>query len=161
MDKIARLAQIARPELGDQIPLTVFRAFRHFSSDYLERLVGRSVEAVFQHGGRELGKEVGTALMKPDLDAYLRSIQQWVREAKVGLLRPVHADAEKLVVRLDECITCAGMSSVGKRICYFEVGLVAGAVEVFVKRKVRAAETQCNANGEETCEVTVNLAAAA
>ncbi len=157
MNRVEQIAQIARPELGAQIPLLVFRAFRHFSAGYVEDVLGRGAATAFQNGGRELGKEVGEQLMKPDLNAYLGSVVEWVKDQKIGLLRPVSLTSDKLVLALDECITCAGMASLGKRICHFEVGLVAGVVEAFLKRRVRATETKCNANGEETCEVTVEL----
>ncbi len=49
------------------------------------------------------------------------------------------------MVALDECITCAGMDDMRKHICFFEVGLVAGVVEAFLKKRVRASETQCPA----------------
>jgi len=49
------------------------------------------------------------------------------------------------------------MPNIGARICHFETGFVAGIFETFVERKVRAVETKCNAMGEETCEVTVDI----
>ena len=157
MSKLEQISAIDRPVLGDAIPLVVFRAFRHFSSDYVEELMGRSAAVVFQNGGRELGKEVGISMMNPDLNTYLGSVIEWVKESKIGLLRPVEVSDEKIILALDECITCAGMANIGKRICHFEVGLVAGVVEAFTGQKVRAHESKCGANGEGTCEVTVLL----
>jgi predicted hydrocarbon binding protein len=158
MRRIGQVSKIDRPELGEQIPLVVFRAFRHFSANYVEDLLGRGAAMAFQNGGRELGKELGEKLHDTDLETYLGRVVQWVKESKIGLLRPVELSDERLVVALDECITCAGMDNIGKRICHFEVGLVAGVVEAHLKKKVRAHETKCNANGEATCEVTVELA---
>ncbi len=155
--KLETISAIDRPVLGDAIPLVVFRAFRHFSSDYVHELLGRSSAMVFQNGGRELGMEVGQSVMREDLGEYLGAVTDWVRDAKIGLLRLVESDNDKLVLALDECITCAGMENIGQRICHFEVGLVAGVVEAFAHRRVRAYETKCNANGEDTCEVTVEL----
>lgn len=155
--KIQDLSKAERPIMGEAIPLIVFRAFRHFSSDYVEEIMGRGVNVVFQNGGRELGKEVGGNLYQSDIHEYLGGVIQWVADAKVGVLKPVELSDSKLVVQLDECITCAGMDPLGKRICHFEVGLVAGVVEAFLKRKVPAEETKCGANGEGTCEVTVRL----
>jgi predicted hydrocarbon binding protein len=157
MNRVAQIAKVDRPQMGEQIPLLVFRAFRHFSAQYVEDLMGRGAAVAFQNGGRELGREVGPMLLKPDLGAYLGAVVEWVRDAKLGLLRAVSVSDQRLVLALDECITCAGMENLGKRICHFEVGFVAGVVETFVKRKVRASETKCNANGEETCEVTVDF----
>ena len=115
------------------------------------------MSVVFQNGGRELGKEVGKNLYNSDLSTYLGGVDQWVFDSGVGVLKPVEVSQDNIIVQLDECITCAGMDSIGKRICHFEVGLVAGVVEVFLERKVPAEETKCNANGEGTCEVTVRL----
>ena len=154
---IAQIAKVNRPVTGEAIPILVFRAFRHFSANYVEDLMGRGAGVAFQNGGRELGREVGAQLYKAKLDDFLGAVVDWIRDTKIGLLRPVRLDDKQLVVALDECITCAGMDNIGKRICFFEVGLVAGVVEAFVKKKVRASETQCNANGESTCEVTVEL----
>lgn len=157
MDRLEQISKISRPDLGDQIPLLVFRAFRHFSSGYVEDVLGRGAVTAFQNGGRELGRELGERLYQSDLNAYLTGVIAWVKDQKIGLLRPVGLSSSRLVLALDECLTCAGMENLGKRICHFEVGLVAGVVESFVKKKVRATETQCNANGESTCEVTVEL----
>jgi len=157
MNRVEQIAQISRPQLGDQVPLLVFRAFRHFSANYVEELLGRGSNTAFQNGGRELGREIGSQLLTPELDTYLGNVVEWVQAARIGLLSAVELSDERLVLALDECITCAGMQSIGKRICHFEVGFVAGVVETFVKRKVRATETKCNANGESTCEVTVYL----
>jgi predicted hydrocarbon binding protein len=157
VSKIQEISKAERPIMGEAIPLIVFRAFRHFSSDYVEEIMGRGVNVVFQNGGRELGKEVGANLYQSDINDYLGGVIQWVADAKIGVLKPAELSESRLVVQLDECITCAGMDPIGKRICHFEVGLVAGVVEAYLKRKVPAEETQCNANGESTCEVTVRL----
>ena len=157
-NKLASISQINRPVMGDQVPLLVFRAFRHFSADYVEqKKKKKGADLVFQNGGREMGREVGASLKKPDFDEYLAEITKFVAQAHMGKLRLVRANDEEIVLALDECLTCAGMPNIGKRICHFEVGLVAGVVEAFVGHRVQASETKCYANGEETCEVTVKL----
>lgn len=158
MGLIEEVAKTNRPVLGNDIPLLVFRVFRHFSAGYVEEVLGRGAAVVFQNGGRELGKEAGTMLYKADPHEYLREICQFVRDSRIGILQPRELSDKLLVVDLDECITCAGMSNIGKRICQFEVGFVAGAAEVLIKKKPKAYETKCNANGEGTCQVTVELA---
>lgn len=157
MGLIQEVAKTDRPALGNDIPLLVFRVFRHFSAQYVEEVMGRGAAVVFQNGGRDLGREAGTMLYKADSEEYLREICKFVRDSRIGILMPREVSAKRLVVDLDECITCAGMSNIGKRICQFEVGFVAGVAEVMVKKKTRATETKCNANGEGTCQVTVEL----
>ena len=154
MSKLQDLSKVERPIMGEVIPLVVFRAFRHFSSDYVENIMGRGVNVVFMNGGRELGKEIGANLYQDDIHEYLGGVIQWVADAKVGVLEPVELSDSKLVVQLAECITCAGMDSPGTRTCHFEVGLMAGVVEAFVKSKVPAEQTKCGPDG---CEITVRL----
>jgi predicted hydrocarbon binding protein len=157
MGLIQEVAKTDRPVLGNDIPLLVFRVFRHFSAGYVEEVLGRGAAVVFQNGGRDLGREAGTMLWKGDATEYLKAVCQFVRDSRIGLLTPREVSDRLLVVDLDECITCAGMANIGKRICQFEVGFVAGVAEVLVKRKTKAIETKCNANGEGTCQVTVEL----
>jgi predicted hydrocarbon binding protein len=157
MGLIQEVAQTHRPVLGSDIPLLVFRVFRHFSAGYVEEVLGRGAAVVFQNGGRELGKEAGTMIFKPDPTEYLREVVNFVKDSKIGLLQVREVTEKLLVVDLDECITCAGMTPIGKRICQFEVGFVAGVAEVLIKKKPKAYETKCNANGEGTCQVHVEL----
>jgi len=158
MGLIQEVARTNRPILGNDIPILVFRVFRHFSASYVEEVLGRGAAVVFQNGGRDLGREAGTMLYKPDPTEYLREVCQFVRDSRIGILEPREVSDTRLVVDLDECITCAGMHSIGKRICQFEVGFVAGVAEILIKKKPKAYETKCNANGESTCQVTVELA---
>lgn len=155
MGLIQDVSNSDRPVLGNDIPLLIFRVFRHFSAGYMEEVLGRGASVVFQNAGRELGREAGKMLYKPDVDAYLESVCQFVRDSKIGLLTPREVASDRLVVDLDECITCAGMTPIGKRICHFEVGFVAGIVEVLVKAKPKAHESLCNMNNEACCQVTV------
>jgi len=157
MGLIQEVAQTHRPVLGSDIPLLVFRVFRHFSAAYVEEVLGRGATVVFQNGGRELGKEAGAMLYKPDATDYLREVVNFVKDSKIGLLQVREVSDKLLVVDLDECITCAGMAPIGKRICQFEVGFVAGVAEVLIKKKPKAFESKCNANNEGTCQVTVEL----
>ena len=152
------IRSVNRPELGEEVPILIFRAFRVYAGEYLKNTIGeKGALVLFQNAGRELGKELGARLRDEKLESYLSKVQSFVKDTKVGLLVVEEMDKEKAVLRLDECITCAGMPNIGARICHFEAGFVAGVFESFLGRKVRATETKCNAMGEETCEVTVSL----
>ncbi|MCC6557267.1 MAG: 4-vinyl reductase [Polyangiaceae bacterium] len=157
MGKIEEISAIARPEMGTDVPLIIFRAFRHFSADYVRKMLGRGAGVVFQNAGLELGREAGVQLRRPTLDEFLGEVTRFVRELKIGKLKPHEITDRTVKVGLDECITCAGMKPGGERICHFEVGLVAGIFEAFLERRVRASETLCNYAGEETCQVTLDL----
>ena len=156
--KLELISHVHRPDVGTDIPIVIFRAFRHFSADYVAKMLGdKGAALVFQNSGRDLGREAGASMMSKDLNEYLAAVTQFVYDMKLGKLRAEEISNERMIFGLDECITCAGMPNIGKRICHFEVGLVAGIVEAFAGVKVRAFESKCNANGEGICEVTVDL----
>ena len=158
MDQMEALAVIDRPELGDTIPLAVFRIFRQFSAQYSAEILGESgVKTTFTYAGRMLGHDVGKQLYSSDLGSYLSSVQGFVYDAKIGVLDLVDSDSDQMVFQLGECVTCAGMPDMGMSICHFEVGLVAGIVETFVKKDVGAFESKCNVNGDDCCEVTIQM----
>ncbi len=149
---------VDRPKLGDRIPLSVFRAFRHFSANYVEELMGeRGSITVFYNAGRALGSEIGKKLHDSNLDRYLGGVADFVEEQGIGILVPVQVGDGSMVFQLEECITCVGMPDIGRRICHFETGFVAGVVENFLGSRVMAKETKCNAKGEGVCEVTLEL----
>jgi len=158
MNLIELSSQINRPTLGEEVPLKIFRAFRIATGLYLEDLVGnRGAVTLFQNAGRKLGKEVGQKLKDEKLERYIGKVVEFVQENKLGILIPEDIDKEFMVFSLDECITCSGMPNIGKRICHFEAGFVAGIVEAFLGKKVKVYETKCNANGEGICQVKVEL----
>src|SRR4029079_8215517 len=98
MGLIEEVAKTHRPVLGSDIPLLVFRVFRHFSAGYVEEVLGRGAAVVFQNGGRDLGREAGTMLYKPDAQEYLREVCQFVRDSRIGILQPRELSATRLVV---------------------------------------------------------------
>jgi len=158
MDLMEKIAHVDRPVLGDKIPVSVFRVFRQFSALYSEDIIGKNgTKIVFRHAGQQLGIDVGKSLLTENLDEYLAAVSQYVKDTGIGILSCNKDKEGVMVFRLDECITCAGMPSIGRKICHFEVGLVAGAVEAFLGKSVVAHETKCNANGDDCCEVTVTL----
>lgn len=155
---LEKIAKVNRPLLGEEVPLLVFRAFRHYSANYSKDLLGeKGSHIIFQNAGRDLGKEVSKLIYNQDIKKYVENVQQFVKDNKIGLLIPIELSEKRIVVSLDECITCAGMPNIGERICYFEVGFVQGLVESYLSKKVIAYESKCGANGEKICEVTLEI----
>ncbi|MEZ0322846.1 MAG: V4R domain-containing protein [Hydrogenothermaceae bacterium] len=155
---IEDIAKVNRPILGEEIPLLIFRAFRHFSANYAKDLIGeKGANIIFQNAGKDLGKELSNLVYDSNIEKYLDNIKNFVKDNKIGILIPVELSNNKIILALDECITCAGMPNIGQRICHFEVGFTAGLVEAFLHKKVKAFESKCGANGEGICEVTLEI----
>ncbi len=152
------IGSIDRPQLGEEVPLLIFRAFRVFSGEYLRDILGdKGAVILFQNAGRELGRSLGEKLRSGSVESYLENVGLFMKENRIGLLIPERVEGDGGILRIEECITCSGMPNVGMRICHFETGLVAGLFESFLGRKVKATETKCNAMGEGVCEVKVEF----
>ena len=157
-DWLSIISSIRRTQLGEEIPILIFRAFRIFSGEYLRDVIGdRGAIVLFQNAGRELGRSLGDKLRSDSVESYLDNVGAFMKENKIGILIPERLEENEGILKIDECITCSGMPNVGMRICHFESGLVAGLFESFLGSKVRATETRCNAMGEGVCEVRVEF----
>ncbi len=152
------VGSVKRPQLGEDVPILIFRAFRIYSGEYLRDLMGeKGAVVLFQNAGRELGRSLGEKLISDSITTYLENVRTFMKESKIGLLIPEDLDEHRGVFKIDECITCSGIPNIGSRICHFEAGFVAGILEFFTKKRVKATETKCNAMGEGVCEVTVEI----
>ena len=157
-DLLRVISSVDRPVLGEEIPILIFRAFRLYSGEYLKEIVGdKGASMLFLNAGRQLGLSLARNLLDEDVNRFLERVSDFAKEEKLGLLVVEDLNEEKAVLRLDECITCSGMPNIGMRICHFETGIVAGLFEAFLGKRVKATETKCNAMGEGTCQVTVEL----
>ncbi|MDI6744204.1 MAG: hypothetical protein QMD07_02390 [Thermodesulfovibrionales bacterium] len=76
---------------------------------------------------------------------------------KIGIPSILKSTDEKIVVRVDECVTCAGLPNIGEMVCHFEGGIIAGSLEKILKRPTRAVQTKSHAAGFEHCEFDVLL----
>lgn len=132
---------IDRPEQGADIPVALFRLLRLV---VMEDLFGRGAGAPAYLAGKQLGG----ALKLQNLDQFLELCQG----LKIGRVSVKHTEGGGVHVDVHECVTCAGMTPVGRPLCAFEGGLMAGVLESIHGRHVRAREVTCIGGlGDETC----------
>lgn len=60
-------------------------------------------------------------------------------------------------IKNEECTESYKLPYVGKRVCFFERGLISGLFENIFERTVNSLETKCNAYGDAYCETLVEL----
>ena len=143
---LANALRVARPTLGTEgIPL--YRIVRLVA---FEDILGRGSGGLAYHAGKKLGSALGLN----DLDAFLALCN----ELKIGIIKvPVVSDS-LIRVEVFECVTCSGLQSVGRTLCHFEGGMIAGAVEGILKKSARAVETTCIGGlGHDSCGFDVRL----
>jgi predicted hydrocarbon binding protein len=152
-----------RKNLGPMVPIQLFQALRLIGmGSSIERMVGDGSRALVYQSGHRVGLVLGGAVApqaNKDLEKFLGLVRKLCLDLSIGqvVLERADTNAGHLVLRVDECVSCAGISGAQAPICNFEAGLVGGIVKSFVGRDVRAVETRCNAVGDNTCGIEVDI----
>jgi uncharacterized protein len=138
---VANAMQILRPSLGDSAGVALYRLLRLVA---LEDIIGRGAAGTAYVAGKKLGVSLG--LTKVD------ELLELCTALKVGVIKVPVATATRVRVEVFECVTCSGMTPVGRTLCHFEGGLIAGSLQTIFKQKVRAIETTCIGGlGDDNC----------
>lgn len=140
---------VYRPTLGGNFDISLWRTF--ILRGLPEVLGDASKETAFKIGYK-LGEllEVKTA----------QDIVRAILDMKIGMTNPIEEREGFIGVEFAECVTCSGINPpVGETVCDFEVGIVVGAVEKGLGKKVtEKAETLCIGGlGDEVCRVEVKF----
>jgi len=140
------LKTIVRPRLGEEVPLVLFRILRIIG---IRQILGESSGATLYMMGKRVGAMVGAK----DLDDLRAKIQ----ELKIGIPEVEITDEDHLIVKLYECITCAGFTYTGEMFCDMESGVIAGLLESIYKKKAKSTQTKSWSMGYNYCEFEVFL----
>lgn len=152
-----------RTVLGPMVPIRLFQALRLVGmGTAIEGTVGPGANALVYRSGQSLGQALGEALAARsgnDLNTFVANVAAATKALSIGVLvvEKVALDVGKITLRVDECVSCAGIHSAKSPICNFEAGLVGGVVRAFVKVPVKAVETRCHAVGDSTCGIDLTI----
>jgi uncharacterized protein len=143
---IDEIRNVVRPSLGDDIPLVFYRILRIIG---MRRILGESSGATMYM----MGKQVGGMLEAKDVEEF----RQRIMEMKVGIPELELVDEDHVLVKLYECITCAGFAYTGEMFCDMESGIIAGLLEKVYGRKAKSTQTKSWSVGYNYCEFEVLL----
>lgn len=136
---------ILRPRLGDRAGVALYRLLRLVA---LEDIIGRGAGATAYVAGKKLGQSLGITKLD-DFLALCNAIS-------LGIVQVPVVTTTRMYVDVYECVTCAGMKPVGRMLCQFEAGLVAGVVQVVLGKPTKAREMTCIGGlGHDSCGVEV------
>lgn len=144
---IANALSIVRPQLGDRAGVALYRLLRLVA---LEDIIGRGAGATAYVAGKKLGQNLGITKLE-DFLALCTSIS-------LGVVKVPVMTSTRIYVDVYECVTCSGMATVGRTLCQFEAGLVAGVVQAITGKQTKAKEMTCIGGlGHDSCGVEVLL----
>ena len=142
-----------RKTLPDKVDIKLPRIMMH-SLQWVS--VGYASALYF--AGKRLGKEIlSDETEGGDIKKILNGLGNLFEKYGMGKMEIKNIEEKSIIIRLKECSTCYKMESVGKPVCFFESGLIAGIIEAKTNKKVIVNETVCGGLGDEEDEFLVRI----
>lgn len=141
------MKKMNRTQLGDMVPLELFRTIRLIGLNQGLPLGGKGTTLT-------IGRKIGESLPVNTVEELL----QLFEALKIGIPRIVHSDDHKINIAVEDCF-CKGLPTLEeeKMICDLEGAILEGALFKIMGRKVSVKEIKCNATGHDCCEYEVKL----
>jgi predicted hydrocarbon binding protein len=140
------MKKIKRKDLGNEVPLELFRAIRLIGMYQGLPLGGKGTTLT-------VGRKMGEALPVTSLDELL----QLFVDLKIGIPRVLFRDDRVIKIAVDDCF-CEGLpAQEGKKVCDLEGAIMEGALTKVFNKRVSVKEVKCNVNGDEHCEYEVRF----
>jgi len=143
---IDEVTRTARPTLGDNVPLVLFRILRVVG---MRSLLGETSGPTLYAMGKSVGNMMGVRTME--------GFEKTIRELKIGIPEVALIEEDHVVVKLYECITCAGFPVTGEMFCDMESGIIAGLLEKVHGKRAKSTQTKSWSAGYDHCEFDVFL----
>jgi uncharacterized protein len=137
---------IVRPRLGEEVPLTLFRILRIIG---MRSLLGESSGQTLYMMGKSVGTMIGAATVE--------EFKEKIIELKIGIPEVEFIEEDHVIVKLYECITCAGFVYTGELFCDMESGIIAGLLEKVYRKKAKSTQTKSWSIGFNYCEFDIFL----
>lgn len=141
------MTKINREELGEMVPLELFRAIRLIGMYQGLPMKGKSTTLTV---GRKIGESLPVQTFEELINIFI--------DLKIGIPVVEKKSANELSVTMEECF-CKGVPvQEGKLVCDLEGAILEGALTKLWQREVFIREVKCNVNGDEHCEYKIMLA---
>jgi len=144
---VGNALSILRPTLGDNAGIGLYRLLRLVA---LEDIIGRGAAGTAYIAGKKLGVSLGLTKLEDFLGL--------CTALKIGIIKVPRLTESAARVDVYECVTCSGMKPVGRTLCSFEGGMIAGVVESVTKKRARAREVTCIGGlGHDACGFDIEI----
>ncbi len=155
-DTIGRNMDQARPSLGENTSIQVYRLFQFTLRDILEQQYGTEMaDILFKEAGFLAGKSFFDHFLKDsnDLGTMVNEIQKMFIKLGMGIFRVESADPENghFIFTVDEDLDCSGLPDTAEEICVYDEGFIKGILDSFTKKNFDVKEIDCWCTGARTC----------
>ncbi|MDR3319139.1 MAG: 4-vinyl reductase [Clostridiales bacterium] len=148
-----------RKNLGDSMPVIVYRLFQYTLKDILAREYSpEQAAALYRAAGHLAGTEFARHLLDltGDFDYFVANLQNQLQNFKVGIMKIEKANLETLSLTLtvSEDLDCSGLPVTDETVCDYDEGFIAGILEAYTGKAFNVIEIDCWASGDRTCRFT-------
>lgn len=145
-----------RCNLGDQIPVVVYRLFENSLRQELKAAFGKEEqERIFRSAGFRAGEYFARNFLDLTLpmNEFIAQLHEKIEALKIGVLRIEEADKEsgRFVVTIAEDADCSGLPVLGETVCNYDEGFLSGILTIYTGKPYTAVETDCWATGDRVC----------
>ena len=114
-----------RGNLGDELPVMVYRMLEYSLKDELKNRFGKEVQIeVFRSAGRKAREYFAKNMLDLDvpLDQFVNELQKKMQELKIGVLRieDVNEETGKIILTVAEDADCSGLPVLGETVCNYD-----------------------------------------
>jgi len=154
--------QKGRPTLGPSTDVLMYRLMQYTLRDAINMDLGGDKGGEFLYKAGEIaGRAVFQNLLSDvkDLNELVVKLADLLSNLKAAILRMEESDPERgfFVFTAAEDLDCSGVPNVGKTICQFDEGIIAGILGVFLNKRVTVKEVDCWANGATICRLEAKV----
>ena len=154
--------ELGRPNLGQQLPVTVYRLAQYTLRETLAQHYGDDVAGdILREAGWIAGREFCLNILNRSqpLNAFIAELQMRLKDLGIGMLRVEQADLDKLafILTVSEDLDCSGLPITGATVCDYDEGFIAGLLHAYTGKNFSAKEIDCWATGDRTCRFDVKL----
>jgi uncharacterized protein len=148
MDKFTfdDMKKIKREQLGDMVPLELFRTIRLIGLYQALPVNGKGTTLTI---GRKIGEELGVS----SVEELFRLFEQ----LKIGIPQIIEKSESGMKVAVADCF-CEGLPIMeSKMVCDLEGAIMEGALTQIMGKRVSVKEIKCNVCGDDRCEYDIRF----
>lgn len=155
--------KLARPSLGPNTRVEVYRLFQFTLRDILEEKYGTEMtDTIFRDAGKMAGKAFFEKFLcgAKSTSELAAKIQDSFTSMGIGIFRVEDAagDNSHFIFTVEEDLDCSGLPDTSEVICVYDEGFIQGVLESFSGKGYDVREIDCWCTGARTCRFEAKIA---
>ncbi len=142
-----------RPEIGDNVNLAPLRGVL-----LTLELLSSGTSSVIYYAGKNFGYNVvAHQINGKTLKEVLKNLKVYFQKTNSGMPKIKEVGKEKATFVVDQCATAYGIPNIGRPLCSFNAGMIAGAISKSLKKMAIVYERKCWGLGDKVCEFHIRV----